>query len=231
MLCRKVRLPATNFGKSALPNLTGMAMMGSVPKQVMTMTPNGTFLAVAALVGLVGCAATAPDIRTDYDRSVDFSRYRSFGFVPEPTETRAGYETIAGKYIRAAVVRQMEQRGYTQSDNPDLLINYSMKFEPKQSVTPYTTLRPYYGYRSNRYRTWAGYQWETDAITSDYTEGTLNIDIVERGQKQLVWEGVAVGTVSQEDQENREAAVTSAVGQIFAKYPFAAGRGQPQRVN
>lgn len=205
--------------------------MESVPKQVMPMFPFRSFVAIAALVGLAGCAATAPDIRTDYDRAVDFSRYRSFGFVPEPTENRAGYETIAGKYIRAAVSRQMEQRGYTQSDTPDLLINYSMKLEAKQSVTPYTTLRPYYGYRSNRYGTWVGYQWETDAITSDYTEGTLNIDIVDREQKQLVWEGIAVGTVSREDRENRETAVTTAVGQIFAKYPFAAGRGQPQLVN
>lgn len=199
--------------------------------QVTPMFPIRRLLVAAALAGLAGCAATVPDIRTDYDRSADFSRYRSFGFVPEPTENRAGYETIAGKYIRAAVSRQMEQRGYTQSDNPDLLINYSMKLEAKQSVTPYTTLRPYYGYRSNRYRAWTGYQWETDTITSDYTEGTLNIDIVDREQKQLVWEGVAVGTVSREEQENREAALTTAVGQIFAKYPFAAGRGQPQLVN
>jgi hypothetical protein len=118
-----------------------------------------------------------------------------------------------------------------QSDNPDLLVNYSMKLEAKQSVTPYTTLRPYYGYRSNRYRTWAGYQWETDTITSDYTEGTLNIDLIDREQKQLVWEGVAVGTVSREEQENREASLTSAVDRIFARYPFAAGRGQPRLVD
>jgi len=195
------------------------------------MTVFRPLLAVAALFLLAGCGAVAPDIRTDYDRSADFSRYRTFGFVPEPTESRAGYETIAGKYIRAAVSRQMEQRGYTLSDSPDLLINYSMKVEEKQSVTPYTTLRPYYGYRSNRYRTWVGYQWETDTITSDYTEGTLNIDLVDRGQKQLVWEGVAVGTVSREDQENREASVTLAVERIFARYPFAAGRGAVQPNN
>lgn len=205
--------------------------MDPVLNQVTPMLPIRSLLVVAALGSLAACAATAPDIRTDYDRSVDFGRYRSFGFVPEPTENRAGYETLAGKYIRAAVSRQMEQRGYIQSDNPDLLVNYSMKLEAKQSATPYTTLRPYYGYRSNRYRTWAGYQWETDTITSDYTEGTLNIDIVDRQQKQLVWEGVAVGTVSREEQENREAAITTAVGRIFAKYPFAAGRGQPQLVN
>ncbi len=227
----KSQSPAANFGKSALPNLARGAIMESISKQVMSMNPIRRLLVVVALAGLAGCAATAPDIRTDYDRGADFSRYRSFGFVPEPTESRAGYETIAGKYIRAAVAQQMEQRGYVQSDNPDLLVNYSMKLEAKQSVTPYTTLRPYYGYRSNRYRTWVGYQWETDTITSDYTEGTLNIDIVDRQQKQLVWEGVAVGTVSREEQENREAAVTTAVGQIFARYPFAAGRGQPQLVN
>lgn len=183
------------------------------------------FLLAAALL-LQSCAST-PDIRTDFDRSADFSRYRSFNFVAEPTENRAGYETILGKYVRAAVIQQMEQRGYTLSDDPDLLVNYSTRVEEKTDVTPYTSLRPYYGYRTSRYRTWVGYRWETDAITSQYTQGTLNVDIVDNREKQLVWEGVAVGRVSQEQQENREATVNSAVAQVFAEYPFTAGSGTP----
>jgi len=185
-----------------------------------------TILVVISALFLHACAS-APDIRTDYDRAADFSRYRSFNFVAEPTENRAGYETILGKYVRAAVIQQMEQRGYALSDNPDLLVNYSTRVEEKTEVTPYTTLRPYYGYRTSRYRTWTGYRWETDAITNEYTQGTLNIDIVDNREKQLVWEGVAVGRVSQEQQENREMTVNAAVAQIFTKYPFTAGMGTP----
>jgi hypothetical protein len=74
----------------------------------------------------------------------------------------------------------------------------------------------YYGYRSGFYGGWGGYYTNVD----QYTEGTLNIDLVDAKHRQLVWEGVAVGRVTEKHRENREAAINTAVAEIFKKFPF-----------
>ena len=77
----------------------------------------------------------------------------------------------------------------------------------------------YYGYRRGYYGGWGGY----DTHVQQYVEGTLNIDIVDARRKQLVWEGVAVGRVTDKQREQRQAAINAAVAEIFSKYPFRVG--------
>ena len=49
-------------------------------------------LAVASAVALGGCA-TAPVVQVDYDRTADFTSYKTFGFF-EPSRHRPnGYQT------------------------------------------------------------------------------------------------------------------------------------------
>lgn len=56
------------------------------------------------------------------------------------------------------------------------------------------------------------------------TEGTLNIDLVDRKQMKLVWEGIAVGSVDTGNQSDIQQRIEKVVGQIFARYPFRAGQ-------
>ena len=56
------------------------------------------------------------------------------------------------------------------------------------------------------------------------TEGTLNIDLVDRKEMKLVWEGVAVGSVDTRNQSDIQQRIEKAVGQIFVRYPFRAGQ-------
>ena len=55
--------------------------------------------------------------------------------------------------------------------------------------------------------------------TVTYLIGTANIDVVDAAKKQLVWEGVAEGRISDQDMENPKAAISSAVTQLFARFP------------
>lgn len=47
----------------------------------------------------------------------------------------------------------------------------------------------YYGYRRGYYDPWMGYGYGTTTQVSQYTEGTINIDLVDMAQKRMVWEG------------------------------------------
>ena len=120
----------------------------------------------------------------------------------------------------------MENRGYVYDENtPDLRVNFYLHAEKKtQTVsvpTPpvgygYGYGYGYYGYRAGLYEPWAGYETEV----TQYTEGTLHIDLVETRRKQLVWEGVAIGRIGPRDREQLDQRVAVVVDEVFQKFPF-----------
>ena len=57
---------------------------------------------------------------------------------------------------------------------------------------------------------------------TQYTEGTLTMDIVDAARKQLAWEGTAVGRVREKDRQNLQPAIDDVMAQIFAQYSYRA---------
>lgn len=183
-------------------------------------------LVVAAL--LIASCASKPKIESDYDRTVDFGQYKTYAFFNPMGIENPNYSSIYGSIFREAISKEMESRGYTMSDNPDLLINVSGRLEDKTKVT--TTSDPYmsggyYGYRRGAYGAWGGYGYGTQTHVSQYTEGTVNVDMVDRAQKRMVWEGVAVGRVNEKrTNEETRTNIHAGIAEMFAGYPFRAGQ-------
>ena len=183
-------------------------------------------LVAAAL--LIASCASKPKIETDYDRTVDFGQYRTYAFFNPMGIENPNYSSIYGSIFRDAISKEMESRGYTMSDNPDLLINVSGRLQDKTKVT--TTSDPYmsggyYGYRRGAYGAWGGYGYGTQTHVSQYTEGTVNVDMVDRAQKRMVWEGVAVGRVNEKrTNEETRTNIHAGIAEMFAGYPFRAGQ-------
>lgn len=186
-------------------------------------------LASGSLVTILAACASSPAIKSDYDHQADFSRYRTFGYMSPLGTDKAGYSTLLTERLKDATRGQMEMRGYVyDAANPDLLVNFNGKLQQKTQVTeaPPPPMGPYYGYRSGFYGGWPGYGWGDTVY--QYTEGTLNIDLVDARRKQMVWEGVAVGEVQTPDTATSSQNIDKAVAGIFAKYPFRAGVAAPQ---
>jgi hypothetical protein len=182
-------------------------------------------LSVLAVLMQNGCA-TKPNIRADYDHSADFAKYRTFNFASPLSTDKLGYSSLVTQQLKSSVTAQMEQRGYKlDPSNPDLLVNFSGKLQEKQEIE--SAPGPYYGYRSGFYGAWPGYAMGNEVYTVNYTEGTLNVDMVDASRMQMVWEGVIMGEIKKEHLQNREATIDKAVAQIFTKYPFQAGTAQP----
>jgi hypothetical protein len=130
--------------------------------------------------------------------------------------------------LQNAAARQMEQRGYTRAENPDLVINFTGKLEEKVDVesTPAPYYGPgwgYHGWYGAPYGGWGG----TEVTTRRYNVGTLVVDVVDREKRQVVFQGAISGVVTKEMQQNREASINRAVEGIFMKYPFVAGQSAP----
>ena len=183
-------------------------------------------VSIVALMALVSACASGPKFYTDQDPSVMLNQYRTFGFFNPMSIEGTGYSTLFGQTFRESISRELRARGYVESDNPQLAINVSARLHEKTKVT--TTTDPYmhggyYGYRRGYYGTWGSYGYGTSTHVSQYTEGTVNIDIVDLTGKKMVWEGVAIGRLK-EGRSNAEVrqAINEGVTTMFVDYPFRA---------
>ncbi len=184
------------------------------------------FVVLASIAIVLASCASKPTIQSDYDHSIDFTKYKTYGFFNPMGIENPNYSSIYGSIFRDAISKEMESRGYTKSDNPDLMINVSGKMKDKTKVTTSPAMHGgYYGYRGGRYGAWGGYGYNSTTHVSNYTEGTVNVDLVDIDLKRMVWEGVAVGRVSQnKTNEETRANVNAGIQEMFAGYPFRAGQ-------
>ena len=178
-----------------------------------------------ALGLLLQACASQPEIRSDYDRSADFSQYKTYNFISDAGPGGAEYASFFTQYMIEAITIEMEKRGYTKSDNPDLLVNFSARLQDVTKVREVPA--PYYGYRGGYYSPWGAYGYATETHVSQYTEGTVNIDLVDAKQRQLVWEAVAIGRITDDVRENLRQRIMEAVPKFFEKYPFSVGSAVP----
>ncbi|MEJ2604077.1 MAG: DUF4136 domain-containing protein [Gammaproteobacteria bacterium] len=172
-----------------------------------------------------GCAS-GPDIRADYDRSANFSGYRTYSFFDELGTDKAGYSSLLTSHFQSAVRREMDARGYRYVDtDPDLLVNFNANARDvsevrSRNVPTSVGMGPYYGYRGGLYSPWPMYETEVDTI--HYRQGTVNVDVVDADEDRLVWEGVAEGRLTDEAMQNPKAAVDRVISLIFERYPVPA---------
>ena len=121
----------------------------------------------------------------------------------------------------------MEARGYTKSDDPDLVLAFKGRLEEKTDIesTPAPMYGPGWGYRG-----WYGAPYGyggTEVTTRRYNVGTLVMDVIDREKRQAVFQGGIEGVVSKEMLANKQAAIEQAVAQLFSRYPFVAGQSAP----
>jgi len=173
------------------------------------------------LAMLVSSCASTPNIYSDFNASVNFQSYKSFGFF-EKLDTDHRYESLVSQYLKDATIAEMTKRGFIFTEhNSDLLINFHTNVEQKQRVheIPIVDRAGYYAYRSHRsyYDVWPSYE----IYIENYEEGTLNIDMVERKSNAMVWEGIAVGRLSKEKKQNIQSTIEKAVIEIYSQFPIS----------
>jgi hypothetical protein len=165
-------------------------------------------------VALVTACASKPTIRSNVDPAADFSKFQTYGFFDEVTGRAPTYDSFAMRYIKNAIDNEMQKRGLKKSSNPQLLVNTHVQTKDKMKVSE--TPSGYYGYRYGMYGWGAGVSTTVD----NYTEGTLNIDVVDSATSRLVWEGVAIGRVHEMSRDDPQPVIDEVVRQVFERFPL-----------
>ncbi|MGI9235461.1 MAG: DUF4136 domain-containing protein [Woeseiaceae bacterium] len=179
------------------------------------------FLAIA-IIGLVSCAST-PNTVSNVAPDADFSKYSTYGFFSPLATDEQGYESIVSSFLKVATAQELDRRGLKYAESPDLKVNFYINTEEKIRTRSVPTMQSYYGtyygYRRRfGYDPFYSYQaYETRV--DQYTEGTLNIDVVDVKAQKLVWEGMASGRVRDSAIINMEQSIDSAVAAIMQSFP------------
>jgi len=147
---------------------------------------------------LVSGIAFGMNVKTDYDRSFDFGRLKTFAFKDQrrPDGNLLQRNTLVDNRIREALKRDLEARGFRyQPDGPaDFVIAYYARERERAEVEPIGYGMPY------RWR-WG---WGPRVWTRYYTQGSVVVDFIEPGSNQLIWRGRVTDTVNGLDQSDKQ---------------------------
>lgn len=188
----------------------------------------GSFAANLLLLALLSACATGLTVRSDIDPTADFKQYTTYNFF-EPMGIEGGYNSpIFGEHFRASIGGEMDRRGYQVADQPDLLINVTIRGDDKVSMRSYTApymSGGYYGRPGGAYGGSAiGVGVSTGSTARMTTEASVFIDLVDFEQRRVVWQGVAVVDVNDKVAMQLRDAIYTAVNKVMAEYPHSAGR-------
>lgn len=162
---------------------------------------------------LIFLVASCSSIRvtTDYDTTADFSKYKTFAFYKKGID-KADISDLDKRRILKTVESEMLAKGFTKSEEPDLLVNIFTK--SIQKVDVYNNNNFYYGW----YPWYYGPNFGTQI--SKYTEGTLFIDLIDANKKELAWQGIGSGGLSTSGNvAKKEEKIKEFVAEIMAQYP------------
>ena len=172
------------------------------------------FAPVLALL-LVVSACSSIKVASDYEKGTTFDQYKTYAFYKTGID-KAEINDIDKKRILRAIEADMNAKGYTKSENPDLLVSIFTK--AREQVNVYNNNMGWgpYGYGWG----WSPYYYNdfNNTTVTSSTEGTLFIDLIDAKKQELVWQGVGSGVLDQ-NMNNREERITEFVGKILASYP------------
>ena len=170
-------------------------------------------LMIVALGMLVPAVMLAQKTSFDYDKSVDFTTFKTYAQKPG---TPVG-DPFVDKRFSEAIDAELTAKGLTKNDaNPDITVIYHVAFDKKQDVSTYSTGMAYGPYGYGWGAGWGG----TEVRVREILEGTLIIDIADAKKKSLVFRGMGVKEVDvQAKAEKRDKNVAEAVKKIFKNFP------------
>ena len=170
------------------------------------------FLFAALLFTMVSCGSMV-SVNADYDKNVDFSNYKTFAYYKTGID-KVEISDLDKRRILYAIDQQMLAKGFTKSENPDLLINIFTKSREQVSVNQFNAGWGYgWGWGWNPFM--MGGQ-QTTVISS--TEGTLYIDFIDAKKKEMIWQGEGTGVLTK-NTHKKEERINEFVAKIVAQYP------------
>ncbi|MET3046540.1 DUF4136 domain-containing protein [Flavobacterium covae] len=155
-------------------------------------------------------ACSSVYVNTDYDKRAHFDQYKTFAYLKSGID-KAEISDLDKKRILYALNETLISKGFTKSENADILISFFTK--EKERIDYYNN----WGWNMGWNNPWwgAGINYSMP-ITS--IEETLIIDIIDAKTQELIWQGKGSGYLT-DDVNKKDARIKEFVSKILEKYP------------
>jgi len=167
-----------------------------------------SFLLVLAAALLMANPASGVEVSVDFDPAVDFSKFRTIGWL---AGTAAEDEELERK-IHASIERELVPLGLKEvREEPDLLIvtHAAMDLEKKIDVSQFDYWLEYQG-------------WKRPMAVSQETWGAnmglLIVDLLDASTQKLIWRGIATGNVAKKPEKRGEK-LDATMAKLFKRFP------------
>jgi hypothetical protein len=167
---------------------------------------------IFAFVGIALIAATtsfAQQVKTDYDRSAEFSQYKTFSWEKVQTP-----DPLWVDRIKEAVNAALTAKGWTQVESGGDVSVVAMEMTHN-----HRTLDTYYDGFGGGWR-WGGGFGSATTTVDNYKVGTLVVDLFDSKTKKLIWRGSSSDTLSNKSDKNIKE-LDKGVEKIFDHFPPA----------
>ena len=187
-----------------------------------------------AVILLIGCGVYN-NISSDYDRSADFTKYKTFAWLPDKDSSNTPYNNqiirnnTINYFSHCMGAREMK----ANVDTPDVLLQLVVNSVKKEttvtspvynSYSNYYYSNPYYFpypssyyYRSPSFSNYYNYNHGYITQKIEYTQSTITLNVIDRKENKLIWKGTAEGDLY--DPSYIEDNLHPAVYDILNNYP------------
>ena len=166
-------------------------------------------LSVLGFFILTSCSSVY--VNMDYDKKANFENYKTYAYNKISID-KLEISDLDKKRILYALDAAMPTKGFSKSENPDVLINIFTKERERVNVYNNMGWGPGWGWGMG----WGMGMGFTQTTTTP--EGTLYIDIVDAKTKELVWQGIGTGYLTT-NFEKKDERIAEFVSKILEKYP------------
>ncbi len=158
-------------------------------------------------IAMLGTIAVAQSVNYDYDRSADFTRFKTYTWV-RGTELN---DELNHKRVVRAIDAQLAAKGLSQVErNGDVLVAYHANFDENLQINGHSS-----GFGGPRLGNVSGM-----ATTQRVVTGKLVVELMDAGSRAMVWRGFAEHDLDPGAKpEKREKNITKAAEKIFKNYP------------
>jgi len=168
------------------------------------------------MMGLFAIAASAQQVKTDYDRSANFGQYKTYSW--EQVKTK---DALDVDRVKSAVNAALAAKGWSQVDSGgDVSI---IAIETTQNQQTLNTFYDGFGGGWGWRRFGGGGFGEATTTTETYKVGTLVVDLFDAKTKQLLWRGSSSNRLSNNSNKNIKN-LDKGVEKMFKKFPPGASK-------
>jgi hypothetical protein len=187
-----------------------------------------SFIWMALLLMTVG-SALCQDVRYNYDKGTDFSKFKTYKWVLIKDAQMPN--DIVDKQIKSTIDSQLLTKGLTavDTDNADLFLGYQTAVGSEKQFTSFSTgMGPGWGYGGG----WYGGGWyggggmsTTTGQTTTIYVGQLVLDMYNPAGKDLVWRGTVSKTLDPKAKPDKQQKnLNKAVAKLLKNYPPPPGK-------